>query len=738
MADQIREDRTDEDIMGDDEADDGLMPDRMDISPSGLKAGGSRIASDGSREAANDPGSLVTEAVVNRLKDAANLNNDIDPRDLIEDIMELPSDVRDVFPFEFVSALYTISETGGAKGSDEDPGMRKEAMKKLMAKYGGQLDAIAAEDERRVSNYIATIDPLNYPTTQSNEVVELLNFLNHPGSFADGDRPEPGMIQSKSLGSAGNSFLNAGLSTLDDGSPFGEIDEVLESVVEDARDSLIIDSAPTAVASIDEYIDEDPDATRKFEEATRSKYDDDDMKGRQQGLTIAQSASRFDPNSFESRSLANLNMMRTIFGGSVDGDPLFMPRETPEVKGTTTASAPAPTVDAGSRMAAVMPEPRAADDSAVAVNTLGDEPDADLGRKPGAPPSREEQFRQGGVDSYDSAMAFKKAAETKPKTEPKTEPKPRFQPSDISFASVADEIAVEEPARFRKYEELTDDELQVWGRRYGAHLKNAVKRGGQNFDRTADQVYKDVEALGLSPEFASQAINDIYYSTDLGQRDPEYKEYLAKQEQTPDSSKTKLAGGLKVPEEGNPEPIPEISDDRNEENMRIMAQGGDSDTLMSRAVPPTDPDEAGDLVITSMYGIRDGRRHKGIDLRARKMDGNTNVYSVMDGQISAIEKNPSGESGRYVFVNHNDGLQTRYFHGESIPEGLRVGMPVSAGDMIMVAGQSGRSKGPHLHFEIGKLNDREFVQMDPMTALPNVFENYVLSDDLSLMKASTF
>jgi murein DD-endopeptidase MepM/ murein hydrolase activator NlpD len=120
------------------------------------------------------------------------------------------------------------------------------------------------------------------------------------------------------------------------------------------------------------------------------------------------------------------------------------------------------------------------------------------------------------------------------------------------------------------------------------------------------------------------------------------------------------------------------------------------------------------------------------------MDGNTNVYSVMDGQISAIEKNPSGESGRYVFVNHNDELQTRYFHGESIPEGLRVGMPVTAGDMIMVAGQSGRSNGPHLHFEIGKLNDREFVQMDPMTALPNVFENYVLSDDLSLMKASTF
>ena len=56
--------------------------------------------------------------------------------------------------------------------------------------------------------------------------------------------------------------------------------------------------------------------------------------------------------------------------------------------------------------------------------------------------------------------------------------------------------------------------------------------------------------------------------------------------------------------------------------------------------------------------------------------------------------------------------------------------------MIMVAGQSGNSRGPHLHFEIGKISNGEFMPMDPMKALPDVFGQYVLDDDLMLQ--STF
>ena len=677
------------------------------------------LASAGSREAANDPGSLVTEAVVNRLKDAANPNNDIDPKDLIDDLMELPSDVRTVFPFEFVSALATIAETGGAKGSDEDPGMRKEAMRKLMVKYGGQLDTIASEDGRRVSNYIATIDPLNYPTTQSNEVVELLNFLNHPGSFAGDDRPEPGMIQSKSLGSAGDSFLNAGLSTLDDGSPFGEIDEVLESVVENAQDSLIIDSAPTAVASIDEDIDEDLDATRKVEESLQYRVSP--------GLTVG-----------ETSGPADLDLIAFVTNGAIQGKPAFMLSEVPEVTGTTTASAPAPSQFEGSRMAAVGIDDVDAlpadirdqlpgeDDSAVAVNTLGDQPDADLGQKPEAPPSREDRFRQGGAESYDSAMASRAA----PKASVAPTPKPAPKPAAVAVAGPAPE-----PKRQKQYGDLTQSELDAWGRKFGSLRDFAIKKGGRDFGKIVEEVQSSVASMGLPEEFANAAALDIYYATDLGKSDPDYGDYLAKQDRAPeaiDSEELQLAGGLKTPEEGNPDSMPEISDERNRENIETMAEGAEEDILASEAVSPTDPDRSGELVITSKFGERNGVPHEGLDLRARKLDGNTNVYSVMDGQIADIQKDPSGRSGRYVFVNHENGLQTRYFHGESIPDGLQVGMPVKAGDMIMVAGESGNSRGPHLHFEIGRMSNNQFVGMDPMAALPDVFGKYVLDDDLIL------
>ena len=167
----------------------------------------------------------------------------------------------------------------------------------------------------------------------------------------------------------------------------------------------------------------------------------------------------------------------------------------------------------------------------------------------------------------------------------------------------------------------------------------------------------------------------------------------------------------------------------------MLAEGADEELRRPYATRPTDPDTSGDLVITSMYGVRGGDMHEGIDLRARNLDQNTNVYTVMDGTVAKVDDDPSGGAGRYVFVNHEGGLQTRYFHGASIPERIQPGFKVQAGDMIMVAGQSGNSRGPHLHFEIGKIDDGKFAPMDPMKALPDVFGQYVLDDDLLLQSS---
>jgi len=153
--------------------------------------------------------------------------------------------------------------------------------------------------------------------------------------------------------------------------------------------------------------------------------------------------------------------------------------------------------------------------------------------------------------------------------------------------------------------------------------------------------------------------------------------------------------------------------------------------------PPTLPDRMGNLVITDVFGQRKDGPHEGIDLRARAMDNNTDIMSVMDGTVAFIKKNPSGASGVSIHVTHEDGTQTRYFHGKSIPSHLREGDKVLAGDVIMEAGNTGNSMGPHLHFEHGKLTGDRFQPMNPLESLPQIFNEYMLDDEADSLMLET-
>ena len=183
-------------------------------------------------------------------------------------------------------------------------------------------------------------------------------------------------------------------------------------------------------------------------------------------------------------------------------------------------------------------------------------------------------------------------------------------------------------------------------------------------------------------------------------------------------------------EKGNPN-APKSQDELTD----IMAEGAEQDLMEPLAVPPTRPDREGRLVITDVYKSRGGD-HQGIDLRARKADDNTEIMSVMDGTVIKVQKDSVDSRGRFVEIMHDDGRISKYFHGESIPEKIKSMTRVKAGDVIMFAGSSGNSRGPHLHFEIGTMSNGKFQPMDPMKALPDVFEKYGLSDDLLLK--STF
>ena len=101
-----------------------------------------------------------------------------------------------------------------------------------------------------------------------------------------------------------------------------------------------------------------------------------------------------------------------------------------------------------------------------------------------------------------------------------------------------------------------------------------------------------------------------------------------------------------------------------------------------------------DGVFTSGYGWRWGRMHKGIDVANNV---GTPVRAVQDGVV-AFSGWDDGGYGYLVKITHQDGTMTVYAHNSSLL--VREGQFVQQGQTISLMGSTGRSTGPHLHFEV--------------------------------------
>ncbi|OKH52041.1 hypothetical protein NIES2101_16400 [Calothrix sp. HK-06] len=99
-------------------------------------------------------------------------------------------------------------------------------------------------------------------------------------------------------------------------------------------------------------------------------------------------------------------------------------------------------------------------------------------------------------------------------------------------------------------------------------------------------------------------------------------------------------------------------------------------------------------VLTSGYGWRWGRMHRGVDV-ANSVG--TPVYAAASGVIEKSSWN-NGGYGNLVEVRHADGSMTRYGHNSKLI--AQVGQQVKQGDIIALMGSTGFSTGPHTHFEI--------------------------------------
>lgn len=97
--------------------------------------------------------------------------------------------------------------------------------------------------------------------------------------------------------------------------------------------------------------------------------------------------------------------------------------------------------------------------------------------------------------------------------------------------------------------------------------------------------------------------------------------------------------------------------------------------------------------LTSAYGPRRGRMHYGVDL---KLETGDPVKSAFDGMVRISKYNRT--FGHVVVVRHYNGLETLYAHlSERMVE---PGQEVHAGDVLGLGGNTGRSYGSHLHFEV--------------------------------------
>lgn len=162
--------------------------------------------------------------------------------------------------------------------------------------------------------------------------------------------------------------------------------------------------------------------------------------------------------------------------------------------------------------------------------------------------------------------------------------------------------------------------------------------------------------------------------------------------------------GIKNEEKLNPIKRVEVAKMTLVEKMRLL-----------RIVPNGKPLES--IIITANFGTRKHpitkkkQFHRGLDLRAKRK---TPIYATADGVVKYVQSKNIGNYGRMIIISHNYGFETVFAH--LLKTKVKIGDIVNKGDIIGLTGNSGRSTGPHLHYEVRfasrVFNPKSFIQWD--------------------------
>lgn len=225
-----------------------------------------------------------------------------------------------------------------------------------------------------------------------------------------------------------------------------------------------------------------------------------------------------------------------------------------------------------------------------------------------------------------------------------------------------------------KYEGYEKEELEEES--IDSMAEQIIEENHDNSIVKVDFECKEVRFEDIPPKVKEIDTNDLY----IGERQKEegtkgIKEIIAK---------AKYTNGVKVDEE------------ILEENTLIKQK--DTIIRVGRKNPINDgvpflihPTNGG--IITSRFGNRWGRNHNGIDIGHKEGD---NVYSAFDGIVKECRYD-SGY-GNKIIVKHENNIETVYAHLSKFD--INKGDVVKAGDLIGRVGTTGKSTGPHLHFEV--------------------------------------
>ncbi len=128
-------------------------------------------------------------------------------------------------------------------------------------------------------------------------------------------------------------------------------------------------------------------------------------------------------------------------------------------------------------------------------------------------------------------------------------------------------------------------------------------------------------------------------------------------------------------------------------NQRVMSESQAAVIERGTVIPPTYIKPISGGHFTSGFGYRWGRLHKGVDWGCPV---GTTVFASCGGTV--IQASYNGGYGNNVVISHPDGRMTRYAHNSKLL--VSVGQTVEQGEPIALSGNTGRSTGPHVHFEI--------------------------------------